>query len=126
MDNRAAVGRAKTFVLGLVAGTMLAQLGVSVAATSHNAAARDLAAAKLFAFGGVGVAGIMSVGERNLRGVLQQSDASQQLQGASRIQRQLANFTFSLACAAVIIPRIRKCSIRWPAPTTTLKSRMDV
>lgn len=82
MDNRAAVGRAKTFVLGLVVGTMLAQPGVSVAATSDNVAERGLAAAKSFAFGGVGVAGLMSEGERNLRAVLQQSDASQRLQGA--------------------------------------------
>jgi hypothetical protein len=82
MDNRAAVGYVKTFVLGLVVATMLAQPGVSVAAASDNATVRDLASAKMFAFGGVGVAGITSEGERNLRAVLQQSDASQQLQSA--------------------------------------------
>jgi hypothetical protein len=72
----------KTLTIVLIASIALAQFGVSLAAASQNSAARDLAAAKLFAFGGVGAAGIMSEGERNLRGVLQQSDASQQLQGA--------------------------------------------
>ena len=72
----------KTSVLSLIAGTILAQLDISVTAASENSAARDLATAKLFAFGGIGVAGLMSQGERNLRTVLQQSDASQQLQGA--------------------------------------------
>jgi hypothetical protein len=61
---------------------VLSQLGVSAAATSVNSAARDLAAAKSFAFGGVGVAGLMSEGERNLRVVLERPDASQQLQAA--------------------------------------------
>src|SRR5262249_58838948 len=42
----------------------------------------NLAAAKSFAFGGVGVAGLMSEGERNLRVAVEQSDASQQLQAA--------------------------------------------
>jgi hypothetical protein len=72
----------KTRALSLIAGIILAQGGVSVAGTSNNSPARDLAAAKLFAFGGVGVAGLMSEGERNLRAVLERSDASQQLQGA--------------------------------------------
>ena len=70
------------FFLSLMVGTILAQLGVIAATTSENAAAHDLAAAKMFAFGGIGVAGTMSEGERNLRAVLQQPDASQQLQGA--------------------------------------------
>jgi hypothetical protein len=42
----------------------------------------DLAGAKSFALGGVRVAGLMSEGERNLRAILQRSDASQQLQAA--------------------------------------------
>ena len=53
-----------------------------VAAASDSPSARDLAAVKIFAFGGVGVAGIISEGERNLRTVLQEPDASQQLQAA--------------------------------------------
>jgi hypothetical protein len=61
---------------------MLSRSGVSIAATAENSPVRDLAAAKSFAFGGVGVAGLMSEGERNLRAVLQQSDASRQLQAA--------------------------------------------
>src|SRR5262245_1623363 len=66
----------------LVVGIMLVESAVTMTATSENSAARDLAAAKTFAFGGVGVAGLMSEGERNLRAVVQQSDASQQLQAA--------------------------------------------
>jgi hypothetical protein len=61
---------------------MLSQLGVSVTAASENSAARDLAAAKSFAFGDIGVAGLMSEGERNLRAVLERPDTSQQLQAA--------------------------------------------
>jgi hypothetical protein len=72
----------KMLVLTLAAGLIVSQLGVSLAATSANSAPRDLAAAKSFAFGGVGVAGLMSEGERNLRAVLERPDASQQLQAA--------------------------------------------
>ena len=72
----------KAFAIVLIASIVLAQFGVSLAAASQNSAARDLAAAKMFAFGGVGAAGIMSEGERNLRAVLGQPDASQQLQAA--------------------------------------------
>ena len=61
---------------------MLARFAVSAAAASDSSAAHDLAAAKSFALGGIGVAGLMSEGERNLRGVLERTDASQQLQGA--------------------------------------------
>jgi hypothetical protein len=50
--------------------------------SSENSAVRDLAAAKSLAFGGVGVAGLMSEGERNLRAVLERPDALQQLQTA--------------------------------------------
>jgi len=54
---------------------ILLQLGVSLAATSENSAVRDLAAAKSFAFRGIGVAGLMSEGERR-------PHASRQLQAA--------------------------------------------
>ena len=66
----------------LIVGIVLSQLGVSAASESANSVARDLAAAKFFAFGGIGVAGLMSEGERNLRAVLERPDASQQLQAA--------------------------------------------
>ena len=72
----------KALIITLITGIVLSQLGISVGASSENSAARDLAAAKSLAFGGVGVAGLMSEGERNLRAVLQQPDASQQLQAA--------------------------------------------
>ena len=72
----------KTFTATLIAGIVLVQSGVVAATESENSAVRDLAAAKSFAFGGIGVAGLMSEGERNLRAVLERPDASQQLQAA--------------------------------------------
>ena len=69
-------------LLMIIAGMVLSQPDISSAASSANSAAGDLAAAKSFAFGGVGVAGLMSEGERNLRAVLERPDASQQLQAA--------------------------------------------
>jgi hypothetical protein len=72
----------KTFTITLVVVVLLAQSYISIADPSENSAAHNLAAAKSFAFGGVGVAGLMSQGERNLRGVLDRPDASQQLQAA--------------------------------------------
>ena len=71
----------KTIIIALVAGIGFSQLAIS-AGNSENSAVRDVAAAKSLAFGGVGVAGLMSEGERNLRSVLDQPDASQQLQSA--------------------------------------------
>jgi hypothetical protein len=72
----------KILVVRLAAGIILAQSGVSLAAASENAPVRDLATTKSFAFGGIGVAGLMSEGERDLRAVLERPDASQQLQVA--------------------------------------------
>jgi len=72
----------KTLVNTLIAGIVVSQFGILLAASSENSDARDVAAAKSLAFGGVGVAGLMSEGERNLRAVLSQPDASQQLQAA--------------------------------------------
>jgi hypothetical protein len=72
----------KTPIVMLIAGIVLPQMSISAATSSETSAVRDLAAAKSLAFGGVGVAGLMSQGERNLRSVLEQSDASQQLQAA--------------------------------------------
>jgi len=81
MNKRRTVCDVKTHALCLI-GAILSQLGVSPAATPENSAVRDLAAAKSFALGGVGVAGLMSAGERNLRAVLERPNASQQLQAA--------------------------------------------
>ena len=72
----------KTLVIALITGIVLSHLGTATAASSENSAFRDLSAAKSLAFGGVGVARLMSEGERNLRSVLQQPDTSQQLQAA--------------------------------------------
>jgi hypothetical protein len=72
----------KTLIVVLIAEIVLSQPGISPASSSENSAVRDLAAAKSLAFGGVGVAGLMSEGERNLRSVLERADASQQLQVA--------------------------------------------
>ena len=72
----------KTLIIVVIAGIASLQPGVSASASFKDSAARDLAAAKSLAFGGVGVAGLMSEGERNLRAVLERPDASQQLQAA--------------------------------------------
>jgi len=72
----------KTLITMIIAGIVSLQVGMSAGNSSEDSAARDLAAAKSLAFGGVGVAGLMSEGERNLRAVLQRPDASQQLQAA--------------------------------------------
>ena len=72
----------KTVIIVLIAGIVLSELGYSGATSSENSSIRELAAAKSLAFGGVGVAGLMSEGERNLRSVLGRPDASQQLQAA--------------------------------------------
>jgi hypothetical protein len=72
----------KIFITTLITGIALWQPGVSADASSENSAVREVAAAKSLAFGGVGVAGLMSEGERNLRAVLAQPDAAQQLQAA--------------------------------------------
>ena len=72
----------KTLIIMLIIGIVLSQLGISATTSSENPAGRDLAAAKSLAFGGVGVAGLMSEGERNLRAVLARPDASQELQAA--------------------------------------------
>jgi hypothetical protein len=91
----------KILSVTLIVGIVLAQSNVLVAAPSENSATRDLAAAKSFAFGGVGVAGLMSEGERNLRAVLQRSDASQELQTA------LVHAT--LAAELYILVGLRRC-----------------
>ena len=70
----------KTLIIVLIAGIVLSRPGISAGTSSEDSSARDLAAAKSLAFGGVGVAGLMSEGERNLRAVLKRPDGSQQLQ----------------------------------------------
>jgi hypothetical protein len=72
----------KTSIIVLILGVALSHLEIIAATSSEDSAVHNLAAAKSFAFGGVGVAGLMSEGERNLRAVLEQPDASQKLQAA--------------------------------------------
>jgi hypothetical protein len=72
----------KKLVLMLITGIALSQATISVATSSENSAVQGVATAKSLAFGGVGVAGLMSEGERNLRAVLERPDSSQQLQAA--------------------------------------------
>lgn len=91
----------KTLIITLITGIVLSQAVISVATSSENSVVQDVAAAKSLAFGGVGVAGLMSEGERNLRAVLERPDASQQLQSA-----------FSHATAAgklYILVGLRRC-----------------
>ena len=114
----------KTLVI-LFAVVLLSQLNSSAVTSSEKSAVRDLAAAKSLAFGGVGVAGLMSEGERNLRAVLEQPDASQQLQGA------LAHAT--PAGKLYILVGLRRCDraayqrslIHCRVLTMTLKSSAD-
>jgi hypothetical protein len=56
----------KALLIMLIAGIVLSQLNISATTSSENSAVRDLAVAKSLAFGGVGVAGLMSEVERNL------------------------------------------------------------
>lgn len=91
----------KRLIAIFIAGIVLLQPGISGGNSPGNSAARDLAAAKSLAFGGVGVAGLMSEGERNLRSVLERPDASRQLQAA------LANAT--PAGTLYILVGLRRC-----------------
>jgi hypothetical protein len=72
----------KTRIIMIILGVALLHLEIMATTSSEDSAVRNLAAAKSLAFGGVGVAGLMSEGERNLRAVLERPDASQQLQAA--------------------------------------------
>ncbi len=63
LESRYAPCIVKTLFVMLIVGIVLAQWHVSGAAPSENTNARDLAAAKSFAFGGIGVAGLTSEGE---------------------------------------------------------------
>ena len=64
-------------VMAYVAIFSLMSFGASEAASG---AASSLARENVFALGGVGVAGTMSSGEKDLRAVLKEADAVQQLQ----------------------------------------------
>jgi hypothetical protein len=90
----------KRIILILIAGIAVSQAWAATG-TSETSPALDVAAAKSLAFGGVGVAGIMSEGERNLRAALAQPNASQQLQAA------LAHAT--LAGKLYILVGLRRC-----------------
>lgn len=68
--------------LTLIVFIALVQFNISAEALSENSAERGLATANSFAFGGIGVAGLMSDGERNLRAILDRPDASQRLQAS--------------------------------------------
>ena len=69
----------KTRTIIFIVGIVLSQVGISSATSSEKSAARYLAAAKSLAFGGVGVAGLMSEGEGNLRAVLERPDGARLL-----------------------------------------------
>lgn len=67
-------------VVKLLALALLLTFAASVPANEEASATAGLARENVFALGGVGVAGTMSSGEKNLRAVLKESDAVQQLQ----------------------------------------------
>jgi len=99
----------KTFIIILIAGIVMVQSDVSLAATPENSPARDLAAAKSFAFGGIGVAGLMSEGERNLRAVQMPLNT---YKPRLLMRRRRASSTFWLVCVAVIALCIRRSLVR--------------
>jgi hypothetical protein len=71
----------KSPFLAVVAGVSVLCLAPSVGvAEKGNGAAASLTSENVFALGGVGVAGTMSGGEKDLRAVLKEADAIQQLQ----------------------------------------------
>jgi hypothetical protein len=71
----------RSCLLTLLALALLMPLASSVCAGDDGSrAVSSLAQEKAFALGGVGVAGTMSPGESDLRAVLKQTDAVQQLQ----------------------------------------------
>src|SRR5664279_5376638 len=71
----------KSSFLAVVAGVSVLCLAPSAgAAEKAKSASANLARENVFALGGVGVAGTMSGGEKDLRAVLKEADALQQLQ----------------------------------------------
>jgi hypothetical protein len=112
--------------LALIVGITLAQFAVSVVATPENTATRDLAAAKSFAFGGVGVAGLTSEGERNLRAVLDRPDASLQLQAALARATPAGELYILVGLRRCDRAALRRSLVRSHVPMMTLKSRVDV
>jgi hypothetical protein len=84
----------KTLAITLIVGIVLAESAVTITAMSENSAAHDLAAAKSFALGGVGVAGLMSEGERNLRAVLERSTHRSNCRLRCLMRRRQASSTF--------------------------------
>jgi hypothetical protein len=70
----------KSSFLAVVACVSILGLAPSLGAKEENHPAVSLARENAFALGGVGVAGSMSSGETDLRAVLKEADAVQQLQ----------------------------------------------
>ena len=102
----------KTLIIMIISGIVLSQPGTSAGTSSKDSAVHDLAAAKSLAFGGVGVAGLMSEGERNLRAVLERPDASQQLQAALAHATPAAMLYILVGLRRCIAPRIKRSLIR--------------
>lgn len=79
--KRCSDSAASAHIVKLLALVLLMHLASSVCAGEDaSRAASSLARENVFALGGVGVAGSMSQGERDLRAVLNEADAVQQLQ----------------------------------------------
>jgi hypothetical protein len=115
----------KTFTATLIASIVVSQLGVSLAAPSENSPARDLAAAKSFAFGGIGVAGLMSEGERNCEPFSSNPMPRSSYKLRLLMRRRQASSTFWLACGAVIALRTRRFLRPWHLLTIRLKWPVD-
>jgi len=111
----------KRLTITLLATIVLGQLASSQAAPSENLAARDLATAKSFAFGGIGVAGLMSQGERICELFWRCPMPRSSYKLHSHMPRRQASSTSWWACAGVIVLRIKKSLVRWRVPMMTLK-----
>ena len=116
----------KILTVTLIAGIMLEQSGVSVAATSENSAARDdvprqnPSRLEVLVLPGSCPKG-NGICELFSNGRMPRNSYKPRLV----MQRRQASSTFWLACAGVIVPRIKKSSIPWRVPTMMLKWRAD-
>ena len=115
----------KILTVTLIAGIMLEQSGILVGTTSENSVARNVGAAKSFALGGIGVAGLMSEGGRNLRAVLSHRMPRNSYKPRLVMQRREAKLYILVGLRRCDRADIKKSSYSRRVPTMTLKRRAD-
>ena len=91
----------KTFWIGFGSAILFLLYGGSAAATEGSSAEAVLRKTETFALGGVGVAGTMSEGERALRDVLKNADAT------ARLEKLLSSASPAGQLYALLALRIR-------------------